>query len=250
MDAFLILFSEPATWLALMSLIVIEVVLGIDNLIFIAIVTNKLPEKDRPRARKIGIGGALILRLILLSLIAYIIGLTKPVISFGGVALSWRDIILIVGGAFLIWKATTEIHHRVDPDPGPDVVNPGKAFTSAGVAIMQILAIDLIFSLDSIITAVGMTPHLVVMVIAVITAVSAMYFAAAPLSAFIERNPTIVMLALAFLLMIGMTLVAEGFGAHVPKGYIYSAMAFSALVEALNMRARDVRKRTSAKVPR
>jgi predicted tellurium resistance membrane protein TerC len=237
MDYLLTLAADPAAWAALVTLIVMEVVLGIDNLIFIAILTNKLPEEHRASARRIGIGGALILRLLLLGTIAIIVTLTAPIFTVFGLGFSWRDLILIAGGLFLVWKATKEIHHRVDPDPDPDAF--GKVVgLSFGAAIVQILMLDLVFSIDSIITAVGMTPHVPIMVIAVIVAVLTMMLAATPLSNFIGNNPTIVMLALGFLLMIGMTLIADGFGVHVPKGYIYAAMGFSALVEGLNMLAR------------
>ena len=238
MDYLLQLAADPAVWIALLTLIVMEVVLGIDNLIFISILTNKLPEHQRTRGRRIGIGLALILRLGLLGTIAIIVQLTTPIFSVFGHAFSWRDLILIAGGLFLVWKATTEIHHNVDPHPGADMFETGKATITFGAAIVQILMLDLVFSIDSIITAVGMTEHIPIMVIAVVVAVTVMLVAADPLAKFIEANPTVVMLALGFLIMIGMTLIAEGFGAHVPKGYIYAAMAFSAGVEMLNMLVR------------
>ncbi len=247
MDWLSTLSSDPTVWAALATLIAMEVVLGIDNLVFISILTNKLPPEHRTRARRIGIGLALVMRLGLLSTIAFIVGLTEPVFSAFGHDFSWKDVILIAGGLFLVWKATKEIHHSVDPDPGPDMFG-GKAGDVAavgfGAAIVQILLLDLVFSVDSIITAVGMTEHVPVMVTAVVVAVLVMLLAADPLGRFIEKNPTIVMLALGFLLMIGTTLIADGFGFHVPKGYIYSAMAFSALVEGLNMLARRRRTRT------
>lgn len=243
MEAITPLLADPAAWAALATLVVMEVVLGIDNLIFISILTNKLPEAQRPRARKIGIGGALILRLLLLGAIAWIVQLTEPVFSAFGIDLSWKDIILIAGGLFLVWKATKEIHHNVDPDPGPDMFDGGQATLTMGTAIFQILLLDLVFSIDSIITAVGMTEHLPIMVIAVLVAVTVMLVAATPLAEFIETNPAIVMLALGFLLLIGTTLIAEGFGAHVPKGYIYAAMAFAGLIEALNMLSRRAKRR-------
>ncbi len=232
------LASDPAAWIALATLIVMEVVLGIDNLIFISILTNKLPESQRVRARQIGIGGALLLRLALLGTIFYIVKMTEPVFSILGQAFSWRDMIMIAGGLFLVWKATKEIHHKVDPTPNQDMFDTGKASLSFAAAIGQILMLDLVFSIDSIITAVGMTEHVPIMFIAVIVAVTVMLLAATPLANFINANPTIIMLALGFLLMIGMVLIADGFGVHVPKGYIYAAMAFSALVEGLNMLAR------------
>lgn len=238
MDSLMTLAADPAVWIALVTLIAMEIVLGIDNLIFIAILTNRLPEHQRERARRIGIGAALVLRLLLLGTIAWIVKLTAPVFSIFGHGISWRDMILIAGGLFLVWKSTKEIHHRVDPNPGPDMFGSGKGSLAFGAAIGQILLLDLVFSVDSIITAVGMTPHLPVMVIAVIVTVIVMLVAATPLANFVNDNPTIVMLALAFLLMIGMVLIAEGFGAHVPKGYVYAAMLFSAFVEALNMMTR------------
>jgi predicted tellurium resistance membrane protein TerC len=243
MDQIGALILDPAAWIALATLVVIEVVLGIDNLIFISILTNKLPVGQRARARRIGIGLALILRLALLATIAWIVRLTAPVFEVYGQLFSWKDMILIAGGLFLVWKATREIHHNVDPDPHGDLFSVGAAQLSVTAAISQILVLDLVFSIDSIVTAVGLTPHVPIMVIAVVTAVGAMLLAADPLAKFIEANPTIVMLALGFLLMIGMTLIAEGFGAHVPKGYIYGAMAFSALVEGLNMLSRRARAR-------
>jgi predicted tellurium resistance membrane protein TerC len=234
MEYLLALAGDPAVWVALATLITMEIVLGIDNLIFISILTNKLPEAQRAQARRLGIGGALLLRLGLLGTVAWIVGLTAPVFEVFGQAYSWRDMILIAGGLFLVWKATKEIHHKVDADDAHDTV-AGKVQLGFAAAVGQVLLLDLVFSIDSIITAVGMTEHVPVMVVAVLAAVSVMALAAAPLAAFIERNPTIIMLALGFLLMIGMTLIAEGFGAHVPKGYVYAAMAFSGLVEGLNM---------------
>lgn len=245
MESILALASDPAAWVALGTLIAMEVVLGIDNLLFISILTNKLPESQRARARFIGIGAALVLRLVLLSLVFVIVQLTEPVLSLFGLDFSWRDLILIGGGLFLVWKATKEIHHNVDPDHGPDIFDGGGAVAAAGYAAVvgQILVLDIVFSVDSIITAVGMTEHVEIMVAAVIVTVAVMLFAANPLGNFISANPTVVILALAFLLMIGMTLIAEGFGAHVPKGYIYAAMAFSALIEGLNMLARRAKRK-------
>jgi len=230
--------NDPTAWVALVTLVVMEVVLGIDNLIFISILTNKLPPEQQSRARKLGISAAVIMRLVLLATISFIVQLTTPIFTAFGHGFSWRDIILIVGGLFLVWKATKEIHHTVDPsDHKEDMVGKTVNLTM-GAAIFQILVLDLVFSVDSIITAVGMTDEIVIMYIAVIAAVTVMMLAADPLAKFIARNPTIVMLALGFLLMIGMTLIADGMGYHVPKGYIYAAMGFSALVEGLNMLAR------------
>ena len=245
MDYIISLATDPTAWIALATLTTMEVVLGIDNLIFISILSNKLPEHQRSKARRIGISAALILRLALLGTIAFIIKLNTPIFELFGNDFSWRDIIFIVGGLFLLWKATKEIHHYVDPDPGPDVMNPSVTTASIFAVITQILLLDVIFSIDSIITAVGMTEHLPLMVIAVVIAVTVMLLAADPLAKFIHVNPTIVMLALGFLLLIGTTLIADGFGVNVPKGYIYAAMAFSALIEGLNMLSRRARQRKS-----
>src|SRR3954453_9606482 len=244
-------FAEPAAWAALATLIVMEVVLGIDNLIFVSILSNKLPEAQRAKARRIGIGLALIIRLALLSTIAWLVGLTAPVLDLGlsgppgahgepsfETAFSWRDMILIAGGLFLVWKGTKEIHHNVQPGDEDDLFDTSRAILGFGAAIVQILALDVVFWLYSILTAVGMTEELAIMVVAVIVSVAVMLFAADPVANFINRNPTVVMLALGFLLMIGAVLIADGFGVHVPKGYIYAAMVFSAAVEGLNMLAR------------
>ncbi|AYG60514.1 TerC family protein [Rhizobium jaguaris] len=239
------LVQDPSAWVALVTLVVMEVVLGIDNLIFISILTNKLPVEHRVKARRVGIGLALVMRLGLLATVAWIVQMTEPVFEVFGEGFSWKDVILIGGGLFLVWKATKEIHHNVDPEEhGEDFIAKSNT-TGFASAIGQILLLDLVFSIDSIITAVGMTPHLPIMFIAVIAAVTVMLVAATPLANFIEKNPTIVMLALGFLLMIGTTLIAEGMGFHVPKGYIYAAMAFSAAVELLNMLARNRRKRAA-----
>lgn len=240
------LAGDPAVWVALVTLIAMEIVLGIDNLVFISILTNKLPEDQRRKARRIGIGLALIMRLALLGTLSVIVGLTAPVFELFDHSFSWRDLILLVGGLFLVWKATKEIHHNVDPDPAPGLFNKSVESMAFSAAIFQIILLDLVFSIDSIITAVGMTTHLPVMVIAVVVAVIVMLLAADPLSKFIGNNPTIVMLALGFLLMIGTTLIADGLGFHVPKGYIYAAMSFSAFIEGLNMLSR--RRRQKLKV--
>jgi predicted tellurium resistance membrane protein TerC len=233
--------NDPTAWVALLTLIVLEVVLGIDNLIFISILTNKLPQEQQARARRLGISAALVMRLVLLATISFIVQLTEPLFTAFGHGFSWRDLILIAGGLFLVWKATKEIHHTVDPEDHKDTMVGETVSMTMGAAIFQILLLDLVFSIDSIITAVGMTDEIAIMYIAVIVAVSVMMLAATPLANFIAKNPTIVMLALGFLLMIGMTLIADGMGFHVPKGYIYAAMGFSALVEGLNMLARKRR---------
>lgn len=251
MNGILAIFAEPSAWAALATLVVMEIVLGIDNLIFISILSNKLPAAQRQKARRIGIGLALGMRLVLLSTIAWLVSLTAPVFDLGfhgapnahgdpsfETVFSWRDLILIAGGLFLLWKATQEIHHNLDPVPNDDMFDTSVPTLGFGAAIVQILMLDIVFSIDSILTAVGMAEHLTIMVIAVVTAVLVMLLAADPLADFINRNPTVVMLALGFLLMIGSVLIADGFGVHVPKGYIYAAMAFSAGVEMLNIWAR------------
>ena len=258
------LLYDPAAWAALVSLVVMEIVLGIDNLIFISILTNKLPEEQRARARNIGISLALVMRLLLLFTITWIVTLIHPVIDLGFVgpldehnqptfetAFSWRDIILIAGGLFLVWKATSEIHHTMDPHSEPKESAPiaGRAALNFGAAIFQIILLDIVFSIDSILTAVGMTDHLAIMFIAVIAAVTVMLVASGPLARFINANPTVVMLALGFLLMIGMVLIADGMGIHVPKGYVYAAMAFSAFVEFLNLASRKRRSKSSSEPP-
>ena len=259
MPDILTLIATPAAWLALVTLVVMEVVLGVDNLVFISILSNKLPEASRAKARRIGISLALILRLALLSTLAFIVGLTRPVFELPfpvplnaeghpafDLAFSWRDLILLAGGLFLVWKATSEIHHTMDAAETDDLLDKkGHRGLGFGAAIVQILALDVVFSIDSILTAVGMTEHLPIMMAAVSIAVALMLVASGPLARFIHDNPSIVMLALGFLLMIGATLIADGFGVHVPKGYIYAAMAFSGGVEALNMIARRRRAKAS-----
>jgi predicted tellurium resistance membrane protein TerC len=247
-DSITPLLTDPAAWAALLTLVVMEVVLGIDNLIFISILSNKLPPEHRQRTRRIGIGLALIMRLGLLAAIGWILGLTQPVFDLGWVGagfeteFTWKDLILIAGGLFLIWKATKEIHHAVDTRPSDDLLEKNKkdvVVANVGTTIFQIILLDMVFSVDSILTAVGMTEHVPIMMVAVVIAVMTMLIAADPLANFIDKNPSVVMLALGFLLMIGVVLIADGFGAHVPKGYIYAAMAFSALVEGLNMMKRN-----------
>jgi predicted tellurium resistance membrane protein TerC len=246
------LLSDPTAWVALLTLVVMEVVLGIDNLVFVSILTNRLPEERRAQGRFIGIGLALVLRLVLLGTVSWIVGLKATVfeIPFAApvdaeghaifdLAFSWRDLILIGGGLFLVWKATTEIHHNMNPGHSTVVTPADRPGRSFGATIFQILLLDLVFSIDSILTAVGMTDEIPIMFAAVITAVTIMLVASGPLARFIHSNPTVVMLALGFLLMIGTVLIADGFGVHIPKGYIYTAMAFSAFVEGLNMRARQ-----------
>jgi predicted tellurium resistance membrane protein TerC len=240
MNSLLVLATDPSAWLALVALIAMEIVLGVDNLVFLAILSGKLPAAQAAKARRIGIGLSLIFRVLLVAGAAYIVHLITPLFTVFGKDFSWRDLILIAGGLFLVVKATTEIHHTVDPD---DDARAGPAKTGAFMATVgQIVLLDLVFSIDSIITEVGMTDNVAIMIIAVIAAVTTMLIAAGPLTNFIHRNPAIVMLALGFLLLIGTALIADGFGFHLPKGYIYTAMAFSGAVEFLNTLARKRRK--------
>jgi len=257
------LLSDPAAWLALLTLVALEVVLGIDNLIFIAILSNRLPEHQQEKARRVGLILALVMRIGLLMLIGWIVTLQTPLFDLGitgaegaygeptfETAFSGRDLILLAGGLFLLWKATKEIHHNMSPeDDSGDLLDKTQsaATLTFGSAIVQIIALDMVFSVDSILTAVGMTDDIPIMVAAVIITVTIMLFAANPLANFINRNPTLVMLALAFLVMIGLVLIADGFGFHVPKGYIYVAMGFSVAVEGLNMISRARRVRQSRK---
>lgn len=240
--------TDPQIWLSLVTLSALEIVLGIDNLVFIAILTGRLPEHQRALGRKVGLALALITRLMLLATLAWIVGLTQPLFEIAGKGFSWRDIILIAGGLFLLWKATVEIHEMVDKDEeAPDRPEGAAGVTFRGVVI-QIAIIDIIFSLDSVITAVGMADKLWVMVAAVVIAMILMIIASNPLANFVSAHPTVKMLALAFLLLIGVILIADGFGLHVPKGYIYFALAFSVAVETLNhvVRRRRRRLRTEA----
>jgi predicted tellurium resistance membrane protein TerC len=228
------------TWASLLILTALEIVLGIDNIVFITVVAGRLPPERRVRARQIGLALALITRLALLASIVWLIGLTRPLFEVFGYALSWRDIILIGGGLFLLYKGTQEIHRRLEGDNrGTEAQHAVPSF--AGV-VVQIMLLDIVFSLDSVITAVGMASELWVMAAAIVIAVAIMLGASGPLSAFVERHPTVKMLALSFLLLIGMTLVADGAGLHVPKGYIYAAIGFSVGVEMLNQLAARRRK--------
>lgn len=229
--------TSPDAWVALLTLTVLEIVLGIDNVIFISILAGKLPAEQQARARTLGLALALITRLILLASISWIASLTTPLFTIPigeGFGISGRDIILLAGGLFLIWKATHEIHNRLEGEEGHD---DAKVVPSFSGVIIQIILLDIVFSLDSVITAVGMVDELGVMITAVIIAVAIMLVAAGPLSNFVNRHPTVKMLALAFLLLIGVSLLAEGLHQHIEKGYIYAAMGFSVLVEFLNLRA-------------
>ncbi len=228
--------ADPQAWIALATLTALEIVLGIDNIVFISILAGRLPEERRNSARRIGLLLAMLMRILLLLSIAWVIGLTKPLFSVLGAELSGRSLILIAGGLFLIGKSTREIHHKLEgPDQKKEI---GKTSPSFSSVLIQILLLDLVFSLDSVITAVGMTDHVGVMIVAVVLAVGFMMLFAKPIGEFVERHPTVKMLALSFLLMIGMALVADGLDLHIPKGYIYFAMGFSLLVELLNLRIR------------
>ncbi len=233
--------SDPQIWISLLTLSALEIVLGIDNLVFLAILADRLPEHQRPLARKLGLAFALITRLMLLASLAWIAGLVEPVFTVFNHPVSWRDIILIGGGVFLLAKATHEIHSSLEGEEEGAATEGGvgKAVKAGFTAtIIQIGILDIVFSLDSVITAVGMANQLWVMVTAVIIAVIIMLVAAGPLSGFVSRHPTVKMLALSFLLLVGMSLVADGMGFHIPKGYLYFAMGFSVMVEALNLAAR------------
>jgi predicted tellurium resistance membrane protein TerC len=223
---------EPQIWASLLTLTALEIVLGVDNLVFIAILAGRLPAERQDRARQIGLCLALITRLALLASIAWMIGLTRPLFDVFGHGVSWRDIVLVLGGLFLVYKGTAEIHQRLEGEGLHQAASRGK--TSFGGVIVQIVLLDVVFSLDSVITAVGMASALWVMATAITVAVVIMLAASKPLADFVERHPTVKMLALSFLLLIGMTLIADGTGFHVPRGYIYAAIGFSVAVEALN----------------
>jgi len=227
--------TNPELWIALLTLTVLEIVLGIDNIVFLSIITGKLPPAQQPRARRIGLSLALLLRIGLLASLAWVIRWTAPLFTLLGRGFSGRDLILLAGGLFLIAKSTREIHERLEGDMPPEATS--RARTSFGGVVVQIMLLDIVFSLDSVITAVGMANELWVMAAAIIIAVVIMLGASGPLSAFVDRHPTVKMLALSFLLLIGMTLVADGAGFHVPKGYIYAAISFSVGVELLNQLA-------------
>lgn len=231
--------TDPTIWASLLTLTLLEVVLGIDNVIFVSIVANRLPEEKRAAARRIGLVAALGLRLVFLSMIAWIVGLTEPIFELFDHAVSWRDLILIAGGLFLIYKGTSEIHGAVE---GEIEHESGGATVGFTAVIGQIIVLDLVFSIDSVVTAVGMAEHLWVMIVAVIVAMAVMLSAAGPISGFINAHPTAKMLALSFLLLVGMALIADGLHFHVPRGYLYAAVGFSVIVEALNMLAKRKKK--------
>lgn len=235
--------TDPQAWIALLTLTALEVVLGIDNIIFISILAGKLPPEQQRNARLLGLAAAMISRILLLLSLTWIMRLTTPLFEVLEQEVSGRDLILIIGGLFLIGKSTTEIHSKLE---GEQQQETGRVAPTFANVLTQIMLLDIVFSLDSVITAVGMVDNISVMIAAVMIAVGFMMFAATPLSAFVDKHPTIKMLALSFLLLIGVTLIAEGFDQHIPKGYIYFAMAFSVFVEMLNLRSRkgDAAKRT------
>jgi predicted tellurium resistance membrane protein TerC len=236
------LLTDPAAWASLATLTALEIVLGIDNIIFLSIVSARLPPHQQPMARRIGLGLALLGRLVLLFSITWLIGLTEPFIEIFGFPLSWRDVVLIVGGAFLMVKGTMETHHMLE---GAHEASVAGTASFAGV-IVQIILLDIVFSLDSVITAVGMAEHVPIMVAAIVIAMIIMLLAAEPTANFVNAHPTVKMLALSFLLLVGVALIADGLHFHIPRGYLYFAIAFSAGVEALNLWAASARKRRRA----
>lgn len=239
--------ADPSIWLGLITLIVLEIVLGVDNLVFIAILADKLPPEQRDRARVLGLSLALLMRLGLLSIISWLVTLTAPLFSLGPLDFSGRSLILLVGGLFLLFKATTELHERLE---GIEHSNEGqRVWASFGVVVTQIVLLDAVFSLDSVITAVGMVDHLPVMMVAVVIAMGVMLLASKPLTEFVNAHPTVVVLCLSFLLMIGLSLLAEGLGFHLPKGYLYAAIGFSILIEFFNQWAQRNLLRNQARVP-
>ena len=227
--------TDPQTWIALLTLTALEIVLGVDNIIFISILVGKLPQRQQNKARVLGLGLAMLTRIALLLSIVWVMKLTAPLFTAFSREISGRGIILISGGLFLIWKSTIEIHDSLEGAVGE---KSGRAVAGFGAVLAQIAILDIIFSLDSVITAVGLASEVAVMIIAIVIAVTVMMFSAGAIGAFVDRHPTIKMLALSFLVLIGVTLIAEGFGLHVPRGYIYFAMAFSVAVELLNMKVR------------
>ena len=233
--------ADPAILASFVTLTVMEIVLGIDNIIFISVIVGRLPPEQSKRARQIGLALALVFRIALLSVLFWLIGLTQPLFEIAGHAFSWRDLVLLAGGLFLLVKATSEIHR--DVEGSAEEHGPGGSRTSFGMIVSQIILIDIVFSIDSIVTAIGMAEYIGVMIAAVIVAVAIMYAASGAVAGFIARHPTTRMLALAFLLMIGFALVADGIGFHIPRAYLYTAMAFSAAVEGLNVIARRNRKK-------
>jgi predicted tellurium resistance membrane protein TerC len=229
--------TDPQAWIGFLTLVALEIVLGIDNVVFIAILAGKLPPEQQGRARRLGLTLAMVMRILLLLSLSWIIRLTEPLFTVLRQEISGRDLVLILGGLFLLAKSTHEIHNRLE---GPEGAKSARVAPTLGAVLVQIALLDIVFSLDSVITAVGMVDEIEIMVAAVVVAVGFMFVFAGSISAFVERHPTVKMLALSFLLMIGIALVAEGLDQHIPKGYIYFAMAFSVLVEMLNLRAKKV----------
>src|SRR5919109_416280 len=227
--------TQPETWIAFITLVALELVLGVDNVIFISILASKLPQDQQQSARRTGIALAVVTRILLLLSLSWIIGLTEPLFTIAGFEISGRDLVLLAGGLFLLWKSVNEIHEKLEGQEGHASAKVQAQFWNV---IVQIMLLDIVFSLDSVITAVGMVDHLAIMVAAVVIAAIVMVFASTPLGNFVERHPTVKMLALSFLLLIGFTLIVEGLHQHIPKGYIYFAMGFSVLVEMLNLRVR------------
>ncbi|URX62401.1 TerC family protein [Luteibacter anthropi] len=234
--------ADPSAWAGLLTLIVLEIVLGIDNLVFVAILADKLPARQRDHARLVGLGLALLMRLGLLAAMSWLVTLTKPLFDWNGFDMSWRDVILVIGGAFLLFKATLELHERLEASD--DHEGKGARKGSFWLTVMQIVILDAVFSLDSVITAVGMVDHLSIMMIGVVIAMGLMITASKPLTSFVNARPTVVILCLSFLLMIGFSLIAEGFGFHIPKGYLYAAIGFSIMIEAFNQTMRRNRRRS------
>ena len=228
--------TNPETWIALVTLVALELVLGVDNVIFISILSGKLPLADQPRARTTGIIMAVFTRILLLAFLSWIIGLDETLFPLFGIDITGKSLVLLVGGLFLLWKSTREIHDKLEGEQGHASAKVAATFASV---VIQIMFLDIVFSLDSVITAVGMVDEIVIMIVAVIIAAGVMIFVAGSVSGFVERHPTVKMLALSFLLLIGFTLVAEAFHVEIPKGYIYFAMGFSVLVEMLNLRVRN-----------
>jgi predicted tellurium resistance membrane protein TerC len=227
--------TQPETWIAFLTLVALELVLGVDNVIFISILASKLPQEQQMSARRTGIMLAVVTRILLLLSLSWIIGLTEPLFAVAGFEISGRDLVLLAGGLFLLWKSVHEIHQKLEGEEGETSAKVRAAFWSV---IVQIMLLDIVFSLDSVITAVGMVDHIAIMVAAVVISAVVMVFTSTPLANFVERHPTVKMLALSFLLLIGFTLIVEGLHQHIPKGYIYFAMGFSVLVEMLNLRIR------------
>jgi predicted tellurium resistance membrane protein TerC len=236
------LLTDPEAWLSLATLSVLEIVLGIDNIIFLSIVSARLPVEQQAMARRIGLGLALLARILLLFSLTWMIGLTAPILEIAGFALSWRDIVLGVGGLFLIVKGTMETHHMLEGQGGESVANT-STFTAV---IIQIVLLDLVFSLDSVITAIGVAEHIPIMIAAIVIAMAVMLLAAEPTARFVNNHPTVKMLALSFLLLVGVALVADGLHFHIPRGYLYFAIAFSIGVESLNLWAAGARRRRAA----